>query len=193
VLRIRIGPSATRVQLLSGAPLTLRTGAGVQTLGTGPGRIVPTRRPDQQPTANVARCRPATASPATAEPAEAAVDGTATTSWLAEEPGTHVTVDLGRTVALDRIDITRPPVLALPSPTPGENAITGPVHSAAEEIRVSADGHTWYRLARIAAPGAHDVVAGSGQPVRYVRVRAGDDATEQHPLVVGDLAVRAAP
>jgi trehalose/maltose hydrolase-like predicted phosphorylase len=192
-LRIAIRRTSTHVELLDGPALTVRHAGEAHRLPPGATLTLPTRRPDLRPTADVARCRPATALPATAEPPEAAVDGTATTSWLAEEPGTRVTVDLGRTVALDRIDITRPPVLAIPSATPGENAITGPVHSAAEEVRVSADGRTWHRLAAITTPGAHDVIDGSGEPVRYVRVRAGDDATAQHPLVVGDLAVRAAP
>jgi hypothetical protein len=119
------------------------------------------------------------------------VDGTDTTTWLAEQPGTAVTVDLGRTVALRDVTVSRPPVLAIAPPDPTKKAVTGPVDSAGEDVAVSADGQTWTTLASVTAPALRDVVAGSGQRIRLVRVVSRSDATDQHPLVVGELTVRA--
>lgn len=59
---IAIGPETTTVRLRSGAPLPLDTPEGRRTLS---GTVtLKTRRPDLAPTADLARCRPATASSA---------------------------------------------------------------------------------------------------------------------------------
>ncbi|HEY2636404.1 MAG TPA: discoidin domain-containing protein, partial [Solirubrobacteraceae bacterium] len=149
-------------------------------------------KPDLVATDDIARCRPATAAPATPEPAEAAVDGTDATTWQADAPATHVTVDLGRAVALSGIDVTRPPVLAIASPVKGKNAVTGPTRSAAETIQVSSDGRSWQTVSSVAAPTLHDQIDATGHTAHYVRVVAGSNAAAQKPLVVGELGVRAA-
>jgi trehalose/maltose hydrolase-like predicted phosphorylase len=192
-LRVRIARQSTTVQLLAGKALQLEAPGGSVTLPAGATARLPTRRPDEAPTDDVARCRPVTATPATAEPPQAAVDGTPTTSWLAEKPGTRVQVDLGAPVALGSIAIARPPVLAIATgKTDVDNhAKTGPTRSASETVEVSADGGTWQTLARVAAPPITEELAGAGQPVRYVRVTAGADASAKHPLVMGELSVRA--
>jgi hypothetical protein len=48
-------------------------------------------------------------------------------------------------------------------------------------------------VATVSDPQLQDDIAGTGQAVRYVRVSALGDATQSHPLVVGELSVKAAP
>ena len=190
-LRVAVQRSHTTVTLTAGAAMQVTSRSGKHTLKPGKSLTLATRRPDQVPTTDVARCHPATASPATAEPPESAVDGTDTTTWLAEVPGTALTVDLRRTIALRDITVTRPPVLAIASADPTGKAVTGPTQSAGEDVAVSADGVTWTALASVTAPTLRDEITGSGQMIRYVRLVARGDATAQHPLVVGELAVGA--
>src|SRR4051794_40904969 len=99
-VRIAITRAGTAVTLVSGGALPLRWPGHTESLATGQTVTIPTRTPDTSPTDDVARCQPATASPATAEPPQSADDGTDTTTWLAENPGTAVTVGLGRSVTL---------------------------------------------------------------------------------------------
>jgi trehalose/maltose hydrolase-like predicted phosphorylase len=192
-LRIAIGRQSTAVTLLAGRAVAVETGPTTTLLAPGQSLTLPTRRPDETPTDNVARCRTATAIPKTAEPPQSAIDGTPITSWLAEKPGVRLQVDLGAPVALGSIAIARPDVLAIATGKTGadEHARTGPTRSAGETIAVSADGRTWQTLARQDAPPVSEVIAGGGQPVRYVRVTAGRNASAKHPLVVGELEVRA--
>ncbi|MEA2313024.1 MAG: hypothetical protein QOE28_2992, partial [Solirubrobacteraceae bacterium] len=56
---VKIGPSTTTVTLRGGAPASLETPAGTQTLSSS--LSIPTRRPDLAPTTDAARCKPATA------------------------------------------------------------------------------------------------------------------------------------
>jgi hypothetical protein len=190
-MRIRIGREDTEVRLLDGDPLTLDTPDGRLTVSGTDAVTLPTRRPDEAPTDNLARCREATATPSTPEPPQAAVDGLVASTWTAEQPGTQLLVDLGKPVQLGSIAITRPAVLAISNgkTDTDDHALTGPTRSAGEQIAVSADGESWQTVADIAAPGLRDDVAGAGQAVRFVRVTAGADATPLHPLVVGELAV----
>jgi trehalose/maltose hydrolase-like predicted phosphorylase len=182
-LRVAIRRDGTEVTLRRGPALELESPAGMSTLAPGTAVTLPTRTPDTQPTDDIARCARATAAPETAEPPEAAVDGSDVTTWLAEKPGTALTVDLGRSVALSSVAITRPAVLALASTKEGENAQVGPVRSAGFTVSVSADGRSWEPL------GFADALEAGGRVARYVRVTAGADATAAHPLVIGDLRV----
>jgi trehalose/maltose hydrolase-like predicted phosphorylase len=191
VLRIELRRAATRVTLRSGAPLTLEWPAGSAALARGASATLPTRRPDEAPTADLARCRPATAAPATAEPAQAAVDGTDATSWLAERRGTRLTVDLGRPVALGEITLTRPAILAIARGRLGDRAVTGRTRSAGERVEASPDGRSWTLLSRRGAPPLRDSVDGRGLSARYVRVTALANASRRRPLVIGGLAVTA--
>src|SRR3954471_12038114 len=191
-LRIAVAREGTQVTLVSGPALPLSWPGGSQTLGTGGSATVPTRTPDTTPTDNVARCQPATANPVTAEPPQASDDGTDTTTWLAENPGTAVTVDLGPSIPLPSPATPRPPVLAIASSTPGGIAVTGPTRSAGEKVEISSDGTTWTTLATVASPQLRDDIAISGRTqARYVRVSALGDATASHPLVVGELSAEA--
>jgi trehalose/maltose hydrolase-like predicted phosphorylase len=190
-LRIAVRRSGTQVTLVSGAAVPLSWAGGSQTVGSGGSVTIPTRTPDTTATDDLARCKPATANPTTAEPPQAADDGTDTTTWLAENAGTAVTVDLGSRIRLRTVSITRPPVLAIASSTPGGKAVTGPTHSAGEKVEISSDGSNWTTLATVANPQLRDDFRAPNQQVRYVRVTALGDASASHPLVVGELAATA--
>ncbi|MER8158075.1 glycosyl hydrolase family 65 protein [Streptomyces sp. NPDC094472] len=79
---VAIGPHRTTVRLTEGAPMRIETPrGGAQLVSRGAPAVLKTRRPDLEPTDNVARCGKATTS--TEEPgmyAGAAVDGDAATA-----------------------------------------------------------------------------------------------------------------
>ena len=191
-VRVEMTRASTTVTLLSGAPLVLESPSGSVTLASGSPVTLATRRPDEAPTDDLARCRPATATPATGDPAESAVDGTAASSWLAERPGVRLQVDLGSVVPLGSLSLVRPEVLAVATGSTSieDHAVTGPTRSAGSVVSVSADGRAWTRLAALPGGALREDVAGSGQPVRYVRVTAARGTSERKPLVVGELLVR---
>jgi hypothetical protein len=179
------------VTLLSGPALTLESPGGTVTLAENATATIPTRLPARTPTDNAARCRKASARPATTEPPEAAVDGSEATSWLGERPRTRLTVDLGRPIPVQTIAITRPSVLAVSTGMSGtdDHARTRRTRSAGELVSVSANGSRWRTVARVRRPALRDVVSVRGRAVRYVRIAAIGDASQRHPLVVGELAV----
>jgi trehalose/maltose hydrolase-like predicted phosphorylase len=188
-VRIEVGPHRTVVTLLGGAPVPVESPAGTAQLRPGAPLVLPTRRPDLAPTDNLARCRPAVADPATAEPPEAAVDGTATSQWIGPSPGAQVRVDLGGTVPLGHLTVTRAPVTTVP--VEGGPGRTVPTASAGMRVEASTDGTDWRPVATVAAPTLRDEIPGDGRPARWIRLVA-LDASTAHPLIVGDLAVRRA-
>ncbi|WP_438388046.1 glycosyl hydrolase family 65 protein [Actinopolyspora saharensis] len=102
---IRIGPDSTRVWLRDGEPFTVRTPDGEHAVdGSGP-LTIDTRRPDLEPTDNLARCRAVTASGS--EPgkyAEAAVDGSTATTWTADQRRAELTVELDGPRRVERVE-----------------------------------------------------------------------------------------
>ncbi|HEU4346713.1 MAG TPA: glycosyl hydrolase family 65 protein [Actinoplanes sp.] len=189
VLRVSVGPQQTQVTLLSGAAVTVETPAGTRTVAPGAPLVLPTRRPDLTPTANIARCKPTLAAPATAEPAEAAADGTDITQWIGPTSSASIRVDLGTAVPLGQVSVTRSPVTTFASTTGGKG-VTKPTVSAGERVEASADGTTWRTVGTVSSPTLSDTVPGDGRPARYVRLVA-LGATEEVPLIVGELGVRA--
>ncbi len=102
---VRVGAERTWVRLVRGEPMRVASTSGVQTVSTGSAITMPTRRPDQLPTSNVARCQPATATAADISYLpSAAVDGREVTSWSLPEDNAapqSLTVDLGRMRTVD--------------------------------------------------------------------------------------------
>ena len=190
VLRMSVGPQQTEVSLLSGTAVTVDTPSGTRTVAPGAPLVLPTRRPDLTPTADLARCKPTLADPATAEPAEAAADGTDITQWIGPTSAASIRVDLGTAVPLGQVTVTRSPVTTFASTTGGKGT-TQPTRSAGERVEASADGVTWRTIATVTSPTLTDVVAGDRQPARYVRLVA-LGATDALPLIVGEVAVQAA-
>lgn len=83
-LAIAIGPRYTTISLDAGRPVTLKTPEGMRTLSLHEPVRLRTARPDLDPTRNLARCQPVTASSAErANQPAAAVDGNAVTNWTA--------------------------------------------------------------------------------------------------------------
>ena len=108
IFTVAMGRSKTTVTLRSGAALPLDTPAG--RLVARPGRPVTigTRQPDQQPTDDLARCQPVTASSALpGNDAVAAVDGSPATAWTAAQPGGQLTVRLAHQQSVDSVVVNR--------------------------------------------------------------------------------------
>ena len=164
---VRIGATTTTVTLRSGSAMPVRARGVDYSVGSGGSLSLPTRRPDQAPTSNLARCRAATAT--SEDPgmyAEAAVDGSEATVWAPEEAATgSATVDLGRRVKVKSIAVhwtaARP---------------------ASSSLETSLDGNTW-------TPVSTDASGRLKNPVnaRYVRLtltRPGTELTGVRELVV---------
>ncbi|WP_306317908.1 MULTISPECIES: discoidin domain-containing protein [unclassified Streptomyces] len=103
---VAIGPETTDVRLTRGAPFAVETPGGREAV-TGAGVTLPTRRPDREPTTDLARCRPAKAtSEDPGQYAGAAVDGNPATTWHPAKPGATLTVDLGGVRPVNRVEVT---------------------------------------------------------------------------------------
>jgi trehalose/maltose hydrolase-like predicted phosphorylase len=179
----------TRVTLRSGPPVRVSSPGGTHVLRST--LAIPTRRPDQKPTDDLARCRPATAKPATAEPPVAADDGTVTTQWIGDSPSATITVDLGVARTLAAVTVARNAVTTYPAPPGGDKGVTKPTVSADARVQVSADGQSWRTLGTVDGSSRHGSVSGDGDPVRFVRLEA-IGATADVPLIVGELRATAA-
>jgi hypothetical protein len=154
---IEIGASTTKVTLRGGGAFTLDAPGGTRTVSST--ATIPTRRPDLAPTANLARCRPATASSEEAgEYAEAAVDGSVATVWSPTASTASLTVDLGKVSRISNVVTT-----------------WGDTAPATSRILTSTDGTTWTERRRTSE--------GKLQPpvdARYVRVEVTSAGTA-HP------------
>ncbi|MEU9789386.1 glycosyl hydrolase family 65 protein [Streptomyces sparsogenes] len=125
---VAIGAHQTVVRLTRGAPFTVETPEGDRLVSAGVPAVLKTRRPDLEPTANLARCRPATAG--SEEPgmyAGAALDGSAATAWVPDGVSGSLTTDLGHAVRIAKV-------------TP-EWTATRPASYAVE---ISLDGRRWH-------------------------------------------------
>ena len=183
---VAVGPHTTRVSLEAGAPVRVSAPGGSRVLRSS--LVIPTRRPDLDPTTDLARCRPVTASPATAEPPEAAVDGPVITQWIGDAASARLRVDLGRRTTVGAVTVVRNPVTTYPAPPGGDKGVTKPTVSADAQVQVSADGRTWRTLGTVQGTSLRGRVAGDTDRVRYVRLVA-VGATADVPLIVGRLVV----
>ncbi len=153
VYDVGIGPRTTTVRLVSGSPFTVHTAGGPRRL-TGT-LTLPTRRPDLTPTADAARCRPATAtSEAPGLYAEAAVDGSPATSWSPDGAAGSLTVDVG----------PRPVRIAAVTPRWGD------VPPVSHTVETSVDGRFWRPFL-------------AGDTARKVRVTVRSEDPEKPPVL----------
>ncbi|MFJ9622132.1 glycosyl hydrolase family 65 protein [Streptomyces sp. NPDC101181] len=126
VYEVEIGARTSTVRLVAGGPFTVHTADGPRRLTST--LTLPTRRPDLTPTADVARCRPVTATSETPGLyAEAAVDGAPATAWSPDGATGSLTVDLG----------PRPLRLAAVRPRWSD------VPPASHTVETSLDGRFW--------------------------------------------------
>jgi trehalose/maltose hydrolase-like predicted phosphorylase len=105
---IAIGPQSTQLRLSSGPDLPVQTPSGMVTVSSGRSMTLPTRRPDLQPSSDLARCQAASASSYVAgdEPV-AAVDGSTATPWEATAPQATLTVKLAKRRTVNGVTVTR--------------------------------------------------------------------------------------
>lgn len=139
---IAIGAHDTTVRLTHGEPFEIETPQGKQIVSQGAPAHLKTRRPDLEPTDNLARCRDAKAS--SEQPgqyADAAIDGSTATAWVPETTRATLTADLGKSARFSKI-------------TPRWTDVK-PVKKT---VRTSLDGRHW----KTADP--------DGDTARYVRV-----------------------
>jgi trehalose/maltose hydrolase-like predicted phosphorylase len=124
---VTIGPQSTQLQLSSGQSMPVQTPAGTQSVAPGGTLTVPTRRPDQQPTSDLARCQSVTASSyVPGDEPVAAVDGSTATPWEATARQATLAVQLSETSKLRSVTVTR-----------------GSTGAFSYKVETSPDGSTW--------------------------------------------------
>ncbi len=108
VFTVAIGPQRTIVSNDGRASVPIHTPAGLVRLAPGARTTMLTRRPDQQLTSDLARCRSVSAtSSVPGDDPVAAVDGSIATPWIAAQPRADLTVSLAHTASVDSATITR--------------------------------------------------------------------------------------
>jgi trehalose/maltose hydrolase-like predicted phosphorylase len=131
VFTVRIGLQSTQVSLTSGSALPIRTPGGLITVAPGQSTTIATRRPDLQPTNDLARCQQVSASSfVPGDDPVAAVDGSTATPWEATGPQATLTVQLAKEKNIDSVTVTR-----------------GNSDSFAYSVETSTDGSTWHVVA----------------------------------------------
>ncbi len=156
VFTVAIRPQLTTVTNNGAARLPIHTPAGPATVAPGARTTMPTRRPDQQPTGDLTRCQPVSAtSSVPGDDPVAAVDGSNATPWIATQPRADLTVSLGHTASVDSATITR-----------GSGFGSFPY-----TVQVSTDGVHWQVVATAAAQSTGvDSFHFTAVPARYVRL-----------------------
>jgi hypothetical protein len=166
---IQIRLRTTTITLAGGRSLPIHTPAGTRLISRGTAIKLRTRRPELQPTPDLARCRPAAASSSVAgnEPV-AAVDGSTATSWTASTAQATLTVDLQRTAAVRQLTIRK-----------------GNTGHFAYNVQASVDGSRWYVLASVAASSASaDHITFRPSRARFIRLSFPGGSTAQAPSIV---------
>lgn len=149
VFDVAINRDRTTVTSVSGPALPLSVRGRSVTVRSGGSVSLDTRRPDQRATADLARCRPATAtSEDPSAPAIAAVDGSPLTSWQPAADNASLQVDLGSVRPLNTLTATWEATTRY-------------------QVALSTDGRTWRTVADTTDP----TVNLHGARARHVRVR----------------------
>jgi hypothetical protein len=174
---ITIGPQSTQLRLTSGQDLPVQTPSGTTTVSSSRSLTVPTRRPDLQPTSDLARCQQASASSYVAgdEPV-AAVDGSTATPWEATAAQATLTVKLAKRANVGGATVTR-----------------GSSSDFAYDLETSTDGSSWHVVATApAASSGVDRFTFRPTQAQYVRLDfpGGGNATTP---AIDELAVTGVP
>lgn len=131
VFTVTIGPGSTQVNLTSGPALPVQTPSGSVTVAPGGSTTIATRRPDLQPTSDLARCQQVNASSfVPGDDPVAAVDGSTATPWEATGPQATLTVQLAKKTNIDSVTVTR-----------------GSSGSFGYSVETSTDGSNWHVVA----------------------------------------------
>ena len=156
---LHIGLKDSAVTLTSGAPMQVIFPGGKKTVAIGAPLVIPTRRSDLQPTADLLRCRPVTASSsAPGSPAVAAVDGIPATAWVAADAHATLTINIERTVSIAKVTVQR-----------------GSRNPYPYDVEISIDGVHWKSVAHAAAtaPGndaGTDELTFPPSPAKFLRL-----------------------
>lgn len=172
---LSVAPRRTTLTVRSGKPLPVRVAGGrLRTVKRSSPLVVGTTRPDLDPTDDLARCRPVTASAsAVGSPPVAAVDGSAATAWEAGAPGASLVVDLGATHTIARVEVR------------SASASTTPF-----SLLASLDGRSWHVVGSgRTAPNADATLDVTPVEARWVRYDAGPGAVAE----IAALLVTAPP
>jgi hypothetical protein len=171
---VAIGPHTTAVTDEGGGSIPLRTPSGQQTVASGHTVTIPTRRPDLQPTTDLARCQPVTAiSSVPGNDPVAAVDGGPATAWMAAQPAATLTLTLAHPASVNSVTVTR---------GPGFGAFS-------YSVQVSSDGTHWQTVATAAAHSSGiDQFSFAPVAAHYVRL-AFPGGSGAAPPDIGELSV----
>jgi trehalose/maltose hydrolase-like predicted phosphorylase len=174
---VHIGPKESSVTLSSGAALPVMTPGGAKTVEAGAPLIIPTRRPDLEPTEDLVRCRPITAtSSLPGSPPVAAVDGSPATAWTAEEPQAKLTVTLATPATLGTIKVLR-----------------GNRDPFPYSVEASSDGVEWKTIATAPASSATGVDEFASPPIQAKFLRlVFPGVGDAKPGSIAELTVMAA-
>ncbi len=155
VFTVAIGLRSTTVTLASGSALPLQTPEGTMTVTRIHSVMIPTRRPDQLPTSDLARCQQVTATswvPGN-EPV-AAVDGSPATPWMPTSPQATLTVHLAKTSTIQTVTVNR-----------------GGTEPYTYNVQTSTDGSTWHAVGTSPASSTGtDTISFSPTQAQYVRL-----------------------
>ena len=152
---VAIGLQSTKVTLTSGPAMPVQAGSGTITVAPGQTITLATRRPDLQPTSDLARCQPVTASSyVPGDEPVAAVDGSPATPWVATSPQATLTVQLAKRTNIKSVTVTR-----------------GSTASFSYSVETSTDGTTWHVVgtAPASSSGTDQFTFGPTQ-AQYVRL-----------------------
>jgi trehalose/maltose hydrolase-like predicted phosphorylase len=133
---VAIGPQSTKATLDKGSAMPVQTPSGTVTVAPGQSITLPTRRPDHQPTSDLARCQHATASSfVPGDEPVAAVDGSPATPWVATSPRATLTLELAKRTNVSSVTVDR----------------GGTATSFGYAVETSTDGNTWQTAATVPA------------------------------------------
>jgi trehalose/maltose hydrolase-like predicted phosphorylase len=158
VFAMRITRDKTTVTLTSGKAIPVTTRAGQRMLQPGAPLVLETRKPDLQPTDNLARCQATSATSAIASnPPVAAVDGSIATSWTPVGGKGTLNIALGKPASITSVQVMR-----------------GAGEKFPYTVDASGDGQSWWPVGATPVPGAGDVdtitATAGAKPARYLRV-----------------------
>ena len=179
VFTMRITRDKTTATLASGKAIPVTTRAGKRMLEPGTPLVLDTRKPDLQPTDNLARCQVTSATSAiAANPPVAAVDGSIATSWMPVGGKGTLTIALGKPAAISSVQVTR-----------------GAGEKFQYTVDASNDGQAWWPVGTAPTPGAGDVdtitAATGGKSAQYLRVVV-DGKASATPVHVVEVSVNGA-
>jgi hypothetical protein len=173
---VAVGLRTTRVVVTSGRELPVRANGALHRVRRGTALTLPTSRPDLTPTADVARCRRATATSAEPlGPPLAAVDASPATFWQPASTRASLTVPLQHPRRVGRAVLLWgrqwPPVPGPNVPAPPRPVLT--LRATSYDLLTSQDGHTWKRVATVRGrrSGRRDEISFAGTRANYVQVR----------------------